>query len=414
LTIFFLYAIAKKINLLGQVFLAFFIQFLIGFFLLFTSGLNYDARTYHLAAIGQSKLWRGEQPSAEIMLNMSQAIVQGKELFTWFLGLLYFVLGNDPGLAIILNSFFMGVVVLVLSQATHNFNFSDSQKITAWLSSIAPPFLIWSPFVSREALNFMLLSLVVFASSLIFKRQLHAGIIVYFILFLCFLYSRAQLTLVVLASLTAVTILSPFSLFLYRKNRENLKSWVLLFSNLVMMGLILVFLKDYFLSIKNYIPLIIRSNSNPENSLSIVREESVGNYINSPIDSGQKNEVLSGFENLNSVMWGPFPWNWIDFKFFVAGLDGIGYLFIWIIILMNLLAIKRFRFRTLILLIPIIPLIIGATVTLANYGIIMRVRAHFIPFVIPILAVSLRHRKDIMLLIHGKLTYFTKTSKLKS
>jgi hypothetical protein len=394
--------LSLKQSLFAQSVSAFLLQVTIGLTLLLTLGLNADAKTYHLAAVAQSQMWRGIEPSNEFLSSFSSAMAPGKQLFTWILSLFYFTFGPNPIMGIILNAFFMSLVVICLANATSGFGFLNSKNLAAWLAVFTPPFLYWAPYVTREALSFLLLSLTVLAASLVYQKNLKLGLPIYFFSFQMFVFTRAQLTLVVLASLFIVFISARYSFFRNKNAYKIFQPWALLLSIFFMVVLARSQLSPYFTTAKNNIPSQVRSNSSANQGLAVPHKNS---DVASPLVLSEHAQVSSSIDLIRDIfltLWGPPAWQWLNLKFTVSGLDGLGYLVISTIIIITFLSLRHYRWQITTLVFSLSPLIAGTVATLANYGIVMRVRAHFLPFLIPILALGIAHRKEIFKSINAK------------
>lgn len=379
--------LAKRLELLRPTMTAYVLHCALGVILISTLGLvGPDAITYHTAALVQSQIWSGIRPTAVAQESFNLATAPGKQMFTWLLGSLYLPFGGNALIGVLLNAFFMSLTVFVLATATSRFDFQGSRKIAAWIAVLIPPFLYWTPYVTREALSILLLSLTVLAASMLYQNRVGIGIVLYYLLFVAVFFTRGQLTLVVLSSFILSSIV--FSHYVNREARvRSLSQSGFLFLGVAgMIALSWFGLGNYWSLTQESIPANVASNSSPIGGLAI---PSVSSEILSDASPSGNSDFPISIQDVVSTLVGPTPWEWSTTKLVIAGLDGMGYFLTWIIIIVAFAALRTYRWRISVLMLSISPLIAGTALTLANYGIIMRVRVHFIPFFIPVLALAI-------------------------
>ena len=341
----------------------------IGFFLIF--GLVADDVFYHRAASEFSMALRnGEALDAQIGVT--------KASFVWLLGGLYFVFGPHPLVGIVFNATLMGLVPPLIASSCRLLRMSEVARTAAWIAALAPQLVFWSPWLRREALAFFLLTLVVLSMALLFRRQYVPGALLLFGVTLALSVTRAQLVAVAFIGAIAALIAS---------------------SNRVSRGLLIVGPVGLLASVI----LILRIAPEPIYAAVIapldvarldgVLGETAADTQNLRVAgvSEDFNTSIGGFGlNLTRTVLGPFPWEWKNLAWVVTGLDGIAFLFLSVISLWVLRVCPDRRRQVAILWVALIPLIVGTALLLGNYGIVVRIRAHFLPFLIPILALGLR------------------------
>jgi hypothetical protein len=140
---------------------------------------------------------------------------------------------------------------------------------------------------------------------------------------------------------------------------------------------------------------IINANASPSQTLAFNIE---------PVqESGLKASVIYTARNLLPSLFGPFPWQWRGFSWIAAGIDGI------IMFAVLALALAPFVIRRIngakvasILWIGAMPIILGNSLALANYGIAMRVRANIALILLPVAAYSMSQIYSQLRLLRSK------------
>lgn len=285
----------------------------------------------------------------------------------------------NPLLIITLNAMLLGLVPTILVFACKNFALTTKPSLIGWITVFAFPLTLFTPWFNREALSFFLLSLVVLSSSLIVNKKIKSGIILYSAVAPIIFFTRGQLLLVLIISFSILILY-----FVYMQNQlailktRKKKTWLVLPFILAVVGLFYFFSNYRSLLASNTVQNVIVGNSGKGNS-------TIPQFTSPDFNL----EPLGFTYNLIRSIFGPLPWEWTNTKFFLIGLDGSFYALIGM--LLAILYIKNIETRYLfvLLLVPLIPVWLYSSLTLANYGLNMRIRAHFLPFLIPLLAVSL-------------------------
>lgn len=351
---------------------AFSIQVFLGVGFYYTVGLVADDQTYHLAATDLAASLRANE-TVEAQVGITKAS------FVWLIGSLYFLLGSHPLVGIIFNALLMGLVPSVIASSCRHFGMREVARTAAWISALAPSFVFWAPWLRREALAFFLLALVVLTMGLLFDRRYVSGILMLTALTSALAVTRAQLVAVALTGAVASVLAS-----------RGLTSGRFLIRGSIG-ALVIVLLA---------MPLVPQpvydSVTQPLNASRLpgILGETAGLDQNLRVEgvSAEFNTSPSGIAiNLLRTVAGPFPWEWKNFAWIVAGLDGITFLLLALTAVMVLRVCPDRRRQTLVLLVALVPLIVGTALLLGNYGIVMRIRGHFLPFLIPVLALGLRY-----------------------
>jgi len=348
--------------------------------LIFTNlGLIADDVTYH-----RESLLIAQAHQLDLEPTIRPDLV-GRQLFLRAVGYLYFLFGAQPILGLILVAALMGLLPAIIAYSSRNFGLSRSATISAWLSAVLPQFFLWAPWLRREALAFFLLALTVMGLSLIYRSRFLSGVGALLVVIFALRITRAQLILDVVAGLAVVLFVVTL-----RRARSRLSR--------VLIGLVtLIFLVTGWAIL---IPRVL-ALSGTQNLLTssldaiVASNASVAENLRVAGVSAAYNTSLDGFGvNLVRSLFGPFPWEWQNLAWVVAGLDGLLLLGALVLIGWALIRVPKSRVPAMILLATLLPLILGAALTLANYGIVMRVRAHYYLFLIPIMSVGLKSVLD--------------------
>jgi len=141
---------------------------------------------------------------------------------------------------------------------------------------------------------------------------------------------------------------------------------------------------------------IMREISGPSQGLGI-QYETTPNWVTpsevtpsevTPSEVTPNKSVDLGQRLLNSMV-GPFPWQWTSLSWTIAGLDGLLMLCVWILVVVGFVRYPQLRKMTLIFVAASLPLIAGEAYMHGNYGITMRVRAHYLIILLPVISVIL-------------------------
>jgi len=117
---------------------------------------------------------------------------------------------------------------------------------------------------------------------------------------------------------------------------------------------------------------------------------------NSPEAKQDSNPITENVERGINSLIGPFPWQWESISWIAAGLDGLMMLVLWCLIVFGAIKFPSTRRISLILIAATLPLIAGEAYFHANYGITMRVRAHYLILLLPLIAVQIGGGKKLL------------------
>lgn len=344
-----------------------------GFFFVFN--LVADERFYHEAAVNLAEAWRqGDSLDAQIGIT--------KASFIWLLGGLYFLMGPHPLVGILFNAALLGLVPSLIAASCRRFRMQCVARTAAWIAALVPQLVFWAPWLRREALAFFLLSTLVLAMGFLFERRYVLGSFVLAGVVVALSVTRAQLVAVAVAGALAALIASrgptPRTLLLHGSTGAAVVAVVAVFMT-------------------RFVPQpVYQAITGPLNApeLQAILSETAGDTENLRVDgvSASFNLSPTGFTvNLLRTIAGPFPWEWKNLAWVVTGLDGIFFLLVMVLSIWVLRVCPDQRRQVVVLLVATVPLLVGTALLLGNYGIAMRIRAHFLPFLIPIIALGVRH-----------------------
>ena len=382
--------VGKRCETLPQTVAALVLQIVLSLTFFAVWGLQDDALTYHEAAM---RLVESVQDgrAAEYTLQ------PGKRTTVAIAGGFYWLAGPQPVLYLLFMSTITAFMPTLLAAATTLFGFRRASNIAAWLGVIAPPFILWTPWLTREALAFVFLGCALVVFGLIYDRRWDIPTLLLFLFtFWGFWVTRQQLLLVLSAGCISALLLSrreksPSGSS--QRGRERVKQTVFAVC-LGGIGVLAAFL-SFAESPSSRIVTDDRYRAAVQAEVS--ESSNLGiNYQSGECQAPGGAPVTTCTQahlelpaRLVSSMVGPPPWQWQSTALLLAGLDGIMMLTVWILIVLQFVRDKRIRKLTLITVIASLPLIAGEAYTHANYGISIRVRAHYFVLLLPVVAVSL-------------------------
>jgi len=217
--------------------------------------------------------------------------------------------------------------------------------------------------------------------SLVYRGKLKSGVPLLVVLTAALAVTRAQLVLVALSGFVAAWLLSRPLQRGEGKSRASGRIFPL-----VGAGLILGVIASRLIPINYWTNFLngglgagIASNSAADQNLRV-------SGVSWEFNSSPTGFVINIFREL----WGPPVWEWENLAWMIVGLDGLFYLLLTLLVVQAWRKCHQYRRAMTILIIALVPLIVGTALTMANYGIVMRVRSHFMPFLIPIAAIYIQ------------------------
>lgn len=383
--------LGKKAFCLTQTFTALLVQIFLGVTFLVVWGLQGDANTYHEAAKTLVDTWSaGIEPV--------YTLPPGKQSTVWIAGAIYWLVGPLPVIYLLFLATFTAMIPALLAITTRLFNFTSAAPLAAWLGVVAPPFIVWAPWMRRESLIFVLIGMTLVTLGLVYDSRWKLALLMWPLTAVMLAVSRPQVLLVLaVGSIAAVALRN-------RKTQPNFYKSALQYSITIFMLAISGILIWWTLTSTGTSATIqdgtrqgiMREISNPSQALGIRYEDTPSSDTPSsdtPSESATHADLLNkGVElgqRLVNSMVGPFPWQWSSRSWIVAGLDGLFMLCAWILVAVGFVRYPQARKVILILVVAALPLIAGEAYMHGNYGITMRVRAHYLIVLLPVISVIL-------------------------
>lgn len=380
--------LSKRTGCIPQTLVALAIQISLSLIFLAIWGLREDALTYHNAAILLVDTWNNG-------LDPNYTLPEGKRSTVLIAGVFYWLVGPYPLVVLLFSATITAWLPSLLATSTKLFGFAHASKSAAWLGALAPPMLLWAPWLTRESLAFVLLGISTVIFGLIFRQKLD---LVTLILWLSTAWAmsvtRPQLLLVLATGTLSSLLLSrkPPTPRSNKRKRASFIAGLALATTLPLIAVGWVFTaSDTSRTVQSEVRVaIVNELSGPESTLGVTYGDFQPASEYNISDSHTESATIPIFQNLyrgiNSLI-GPFPWNWKSPFWIIAGLDGVMMLLVWIVIFLGAVRFKATRRMTLILASACLPLIAGEAYFHANFGITMRVRAHYLLLLLPAVAI---------------------------
>lgn len=320
-----------------------------------------DAATYDVQALSVA----GDM-GLRVPMGLDIQLYSGKEGFPTILGFLYRIFGRVPVAGVVFNSFVSALTVMVIFAASRLAFGAIAQRFVLACFLLLPAFVTYGSDLLREALCWLSVALITyFVVAFAVKRNRLTGALGAAVGILLLLWVRSTLGL-----LSLVAIVVAIGLMLMWRGMGKRALFALLAS---MLGGVFLF-GDWALQIIGYdssrIALIRRFNRQDASSGYHALLESIEN-------SGVGGAILATLPN---SVFGPFPWE-------------IGIEPVWAWVLINalfwwvaLFAVARriwvngLNSVTVSLLVFAAVLLVGMSVTLTNYGLLLRIRT--IPMIV--------------------------------
>ena len=373
LTFFVVLIIGHKNDVLLQSGTSFFIQITLASIFFYRFGLFEDASLYSSIGTDIAGYWSRLNPIEFEGFN------KRNQLPLTIISLFYLFFGPYPLLPILFNCFLVALIPAFIASACHNFGLMKSAKIAAWFVILIPSITLNGPWLRKEAQAFFLISVLILAMSYLYKNQIIRGMLIGIFVIYLFSITRSQLMIVGIGGLFSSFFLNPAIISLYKIFSKKLQKRILLVgfvgSSLIILPIIL-----YFYSIQGF-----RNSSGFDNLLKFNSDSSQAT-ANLGASWSVNTNPITFIYNLFRTLWGPPIWEWRNLSMVIFGLEGLFVLIISFHAIISYYFNKKFRKVFLILFITLMPLWISSSLMLSNYGLNSRVRAHYLLFVIPIIA----------------------------
>lgn len=338
-------------------------------------GLSGDATAYESSARELVVYWTGEGALGRIAAD-------GKQSLVVIVAILYWLGPPHPLVALLFLSALQGLLPSVLYLSTVNFGFRRSARTAAWVAAILPQIALWSPWLRREGLSFVLLGLLVLSFSMVYREQWLQGACVGAVGVSMLWWTRPQLVLVWTAGMTVTALSCLAKRMLTRQGRVTFDAFAiplfLIGASVLVAGVSLGASSAGEVLNRERVEQIVRSNSAPTQELAVYTVEELGT---------EREDMWTNWAPRVLMVLGPWPTEWQTIGRAVAGLDGVALLITYGLAVALAATKPGARWMVTILLSSTVPLMVGIAVTLANWGIVSRVRAHVFVLLIPALAV---------------------------
>ena len=373
LTFFVVLIIGHKNDVLLQSVTSFFIQITLASIFFYRFGLYEDAALYSSIGTDIAQYWSRLIPIEFDGFN------KRNQLPLIFISLFYLFFGPYPLLPILFNCFLVALIPAIIASACRNFGLTKSAKSAAWLVIMIPSITLNGPWLRKEAQAFFLISVLILAMSYLYKNQIIRGLLVGIVVVYLFSIIRSQLIIVGIAGLFSSVFLNPSTISFYKTFSEKLQKRIILVifagSSLIISPILL-----YFYRIQGF-----RNSSGFDNLLKSNSDFSQATANIGASWSVNTNPIIFIY-NLFRTLWGPPIWEWRNLSMVIFGLEGLFVLMISFHAFISYYFNKKFRKVFLILFIALMPLWISSSLMLSNYGLNSRIRAHYLLFLIPIIA----------------------------
>ena len=264
----------------------------------------------------------------------------------------------------------MVMLPAILVSAGRNFGILRSGSLTAWLVVLSPPLLLWGHGLDREPIVFFLLGCMLLSFSWINQGRWVLGVAGVALVGIVMASTRSSLLAVVTTGAFAFAALR----LLDGMRRAGLAGGWSTQRGLTFLGFVLgaAFLPAVWIGLAvidspfwRALGLGIPELSGPEQATAVVGA------------TWAYNSSLGGFSyNLVRSLIGPMPWEVSNLSLAVFAVEGAGYLVFFSVLLFGAMSVDRLRGVGLALGATVLPLIVAASLLMANYGLNSRIRAH--------------------------------------
>lgn len=333
------------------------IQIALSSIILNTMGFQGDASTYFGQATEIYDKWSQGQ-----LASNPQTL--GKMSILWLIAGLYLLTGPTVSLALVLLCIFIAFVPLLIGLATREFGFHSASTVAAWLGALSPPVIFWGSWIQRESISFPILALGLWGISRVYRGKIVSGASVALFSVALLIISRPQLIPPIAVGLVVAQIFSHRA-----APRINVRRDI---------GVLLV-----------AIAMMASFYWSPTSS-SVIDAEVRQRVMYSNAHPTQNTAIIlppGDPSRLPLAMFGPFPSQWTDRSWTIIGLDGFAWLMLTLGILYLVIRHRDTRRMSAICSAMAMVIFVGLAMSLANYGLALRVRAHAWVILIPVVAV---------------------------
>ena len=296
-------------------------------------------------------------------------LVSGKEGWPKLLGHIFRTFTYVPEVAMYINALAICLAAVFVHMACQKLQIHNEKPVAAMLVLFAPASIYWGSLPGREPFCWLFISMMVYAAScLVYQLEL-IPILVMCLATICMFPIRGSIALGLLGTFVAsIGIASSIGKFGVVERR--------------VFAFIIVAIAAP--------PAFQRMNSQALSGSSASELKVLLSDANSSfISEGEVSQSVFSFSTLRTipnVTLGPLPWEWRP-SLFLAILDAIFWMFVWYTVYQGVTATRRYDVLKLYLF-PALIMIFTMAATLANYGIVMRMRGLMIPILAPMFALG--------------------------
>jgi hypothetical protein len=349
---------------------AFLIQAILGCGQYLFWGLRDDQLTYFNFANNLAIDLQANVPGA------GAGISDGKQSFVWILAITFLVWGSSPLPGLVLNAVMLSSLPSILVATGRNLRLFTNGKVTAWISVVGPPILLWGPGLKREPLAFVLLALLLLGLSWAFQGRVFRSSALIVAVSLAIAVTRSTLIPVAVAvGVMAVSIALHRILFATGNSRQrkilSLDGRIIA-SMMVASAFLIMPLAFRIPQVRNVHGNIVELTEGQSTAVPNSSWDVEDSFL------GLLEYVLRAFYNLGRGIVGPMPWEVVNLPLLVFFLDGAiyGLLILCVVVLYQSRRDISGKSVVTMLVVAASPLVVANFLYFANYGLTSRVRAH--------------------------------------
>jgi hypothetical protein len=319
-------------------------------------------------------------------------ITDGKQSIVFVIAGFYVLVDSNIAQPVIFLAFLTAAIPSVTALTIRNMGFPEAAAFGAWLAAMLPAIVIWAPGFRRESISFLLLAVGILGLSYISQSHFGKGLSLLIGACGALWVTRPPLLISIAAGMVATTVLAWGNLGSVGNDHRHRKAQAAILIAAAAAITYVTMQASYASTILDpeLRNAIITSNSGPFNELKV---STIPNSITT--NQGGVEVFLIPAANSLLVLGGPPPWEWRNPKWAVAGLDGTITMLLCIFLSWGAWRFPKTRKIGVLTVAMCSPLVIATALTLANYGIVIRVRAHLWVIALTFIAVtftSIAHR----------------------
>ena len=306
-----------------------------------------------------------------------QDVTAGKEGFAILLGALYRAIGHAPAAGLLLNAVFMGLFVIVVARTARRLGSRRASTVAAVLAVLLPPFVWWGSQLLREPPMWILIALAadtavaMAVDGLSWRRATWL-----LVTCLAMLTIRAPVAAVFAVSLALGLVLASAPRF-----GDHIRRMAMIAGAIALA----IFLFPRLPALQSLQEEDSASIVHSRNYLATTAKTGFGE-VAAPTTSGLFGQLPTA---LSLVTLGPLPWQ-LPASGLPAVADTLAW---WFVLAWGVRGFgpihRRFGRAGWLLILPAAALLVALALTLANFGIVIRMRAMVVVLLLPYAAVGL-------------------------